>query len=258
MSGYCLVTGATGGLGTELARVAAEAGFDLILSARNSEKLEALAQELRGSSGREVVVVAADLGQPGAAAALWAHASDGRDITLLVNNAGLGIHGPFQDPALAGAQSNVLAVNIVAATELMRAAASEMAAKGRGRILNVASSAAFMPGPSMATYHASKAYLLSLSEAAAMDLDGSGVTVTALCPGPTDTGFFAAGNAKGARALKVAPMADPGAIARAGFRATMAGKRVIVPGLLYKLITFGMRFTPRGLALRITRNYWRK
>ncbi|MEZ5715937.1 MAG: SDR family oxidoreductase [Paracoccaceae bacterium] len=257
MGEWCLVTGATGGIGRELARLAAAEGFDLVLSARGVGRLEALAEELRGS-GRQVVCIAADLAREGEAARLWAEAGAGRDIAVLVNNAGLGAHGPIQDPALAEAQQRVIAVNAVAAGELMRLAAVEMAAKGRGRILNVASSAAFMPGPGMAGYHATKVFLLYLSEAAGADLKGSGVTVTALCPGPVATGFFDQAELRGALALRLLPLAQPDAVARAGWRGMMRGKRMVVPGVLYKLVAFLMRLTPRGMALAVTRLYWSK
>lgn len=244
-------------MGIAFAHEAAARGFDLILSARDMARLRALADELR-DSGRDVICIDADLGQTGAAEALWQEASAGREITMLINNAGLGAHGRFQNPDLADAQRSIVAVNVVAATELMRHAASAMAAAGKGRILNVASSAAFMPGPMMASYHASKSFLLSLSEGASVDLKNTGVTVTALCPGPVKTGFFEAGNAKGALATKASPMADPNAIVKAGMDAAMAGKRLIVPGLLYKLITFSTRFAPRGMLLRMAARFWHK
>ena len=257
MTTYCLITGASGGIGAHFACEAANAGYDLILSARALERLEPLAEELR-ATGREVICIAADLSLPGVGAALWQEASAGREIAVLVNNAGLGVHGAVSDPAIAGQQRDVIAVNVVAASELMMEAARDMAARGRGHILNVSSSAAFMPGPGMASYHASKAYLLSLSEAASVDLKPHGVSVTALCPGPTDTGFFEAGDVTGALALRFLPKARPEAIARAGWRGMMAGKRMVVPGLLYKLIGFSVRFMPRGLLLWVARIYWKK
>ncbi|MCF3594548.1 SDR family NAD(P)-dependent oxidoreductase [Rhodobacteraceae bacterium LMO-12] len=257
MTSFCLITGASGGIGAHLAREAARAGYDLILSARSLARLEPLADELR-AMGRDVVCIAADLSLPDAGAALWQEASSGREITVLVNNAGLGVHGPVSNPGIAAQEQSVVAVNVVAATALMKAAAVEMAAKRRGYILNVSSSAAFMPGPGMATYHASKAYLLYLSEAASVDLKPSGVSVTALCPGPTETGFFDAGNVNGALALKFLPKARPEAVARVGWQGMMAGKRMVVPGLLYKLIGFSLRFMPRALVLWVAQMYWRK
>ena len=215
MAQWCLITGASGGIGGEIARLAAAEGYDLVLSARATEKLEPLAAELRGT-GREVALIAADLAQPGEAARLWEEAGTGRDLAMLVNNAGLGIHGKVQDESIHAAEREVYAVNAMAAAELMKRAAVDMAGKGHGRILNVASSAAFMPGPGMASYHATKVFLLYLSEAAASDLRGTGVTVTALCPGPTDTGFFDRADVRGALSLRLLPTASAASVAGLG------------------------------------------
>ncbi|WP_322865618.1 SDR family NAD(P)-dependent oxidoreductase [Aquicoccus sp. G2-2] len=257
MGKWCLITGASGGIGAALAREAAGAGFDLVLSGRDTARLDGLAKELRGI-GREAVCIAADLAQPGAAEALWREASAGREIDILMNNAGLGIHGPVQAPAIRAQVRATVAVNVVAMTELLMLAAEDMAARGHGRILNVSSSAAFMPGPGMASYHAAKAFSLYLSEAAAVDLKGSGVSVTALCPGPTATGFFDVAEMGGVMALRFLPKATAQAIARAGWSGLMRGKRVVVPGLLYKLIAFSTRFTPRPVLLWSAKLFWRK
>ena len=149
-------------------------------------------------------------------------------------------------------------MNVTAAADLMKLAAVDMAARGAGRILNVASSAAFMPGPGMGRYHASKVFLLYLSEAAWQDLRGTGVSVTALCPGPVDTGFFDAGGMQGALALRMLPKARADVVARAGWRGAKAGRRMVVPGLLYRIIGFSTRFMPRGALVRGTQTYWSK
>ena len=184
-----LVTGASGGLGAELARELARRGHDLVLAARSVAPMEALAAELQ-AGGAVATVIAADLGKPGAAATL-AHdiASRGLVVDVLVNNAGLGALGRFDriDPARIG---EVVQVNIVALTELTRLLLPGMVARGRGRIMLVASIAGYQPGPRMAVYFASKAYVRSLGEALAQELKGSGVTVNVLCPGATATGFF--------------------------------------------------------------------
>ncbi len=257
MPDYCLITGASGGLGVEFARLAAQAGYALILSARSEARLAPLAQELI-AKGTEVHILTADLAQAGAAQALWQSAEAIGPVRILVNNAGLGVHGLIQSPDTWAQDTTLLAVNVTAAADLMKLAAIDMSTRGQGRILNVASSAAFMPGPSMSRYHASKAFLLNLSEAAASDLKGTGVTVTALCPGPTATGFFDAGNVNGALALKLLPKANAASVTRSGWRAMMSGKAVHIPGVLYKIIAFAMRLTPRPLATTIAKLYWRK
>src|ERR1700686_3863053 len=189
-----LVTGASGGIGAELARELARHGHDLVLAARSIAPMEALAAELR-DAGAAATVIAADLSKPGAAATL-AHdiARRGLAIEILVNNAGLGAAGRFDrsDPARIG---EILQVNIVALSELTRLLLPGMSARGHGRVMLVASVAGFQPGPHMAAYFASKAYVLSLGEALAYELRGTGVSVTVLCPGATATNFFtAAGN----------------------------------------------------------------
>src|SRR5258708_3236253 len=199
-----LVTGASGGIGAALARELARHGYDLVLAARGVAAMEALAVELR-QSGTAATVIAADLSRPGPAASLADEiAGRGLAIDVLVNNAGLGAAGRFArcDPARIG---DMLQVNIVALTELTRLLLPGMIARGHGRVLLVASVAGFQPGPYMAAYFASKAYVLSLGEALAYELRGTGISVTVLCPGATATDFFAvagAGNSLMARRLR--------------------------------------------------------
>jgi short-subunit dehydrogenase len=178
-----LVTGASGGIGLEVARVLAGKGYDLALVARSGDRLEALAAELGGAS-----VVVADLSSPSAPAEV---AGAIPDVDVLVNNAGVGAYGLFADADL-GATMAMVALNVGALTELTHRYLPGMLARGSGRILNVASTAAFFPGPLMSVYYATKSYVLSFSEGLAEEVRGTGVTVTALCPGPTATGFQAA------------------------------------------------------------------
>ncbi len=185
---WALITGASDGLGRAFARLAAAEGYDLVLTARREDLLEALAAELRAAHGVTVEVLPADLSREGEAERLWAAASAGRPIAVLVNNAGLGAHGAFADRAEWAREYQSVMVNVVSATVLLKEAVTAMAAGAGGRVLNVASTAAYMPGPWMAVYHATKAHLLSLSEAVAHELRGSGITVTALCPGPRGPG----------------------------------------------------------------------
>ena len=248
-----LVTGASSGIGADLAREFARHGHDVVLTARRVAPMETLATELR-ASGATVTVIAADLSKPGAAASLAAEL-DRRQLSVdvLVNNAGRGAGGPCHESE-ATRVSEMLQVNVVALTELTRALLPAMVARGRGRVLLVASTAAFQPGPTMAVYCASKAFVLSFGEAINYELRGTGVTVTTLCPGPTYTGFTDVANT-GKSVLFTGPMASvmtPAAVARQGYRATVAGKRVDVVGLANKMVAVSGRFSPRALSLPVT------
>lgn len=250
---WTLITGASEGFGREFADLAAAEGRPVILTARQADKLEALARDLRQRHGAEVVVIAADLSQAGAAESLWARACAGRVIDTLVNNAGLGRNGRFADSEGWARERQSIEVNVTSATVLMKLAVGQMVARGRGRVLNVASAAGFLPGPNMAVYHATKAYFLSLSEAVGCEVAGSGVTVTALCPGATETNFFKADNAVKATLLtSLMPLPSAGSVARAGWRAMGRGQRVIVTGIDNKIFTFMPRMMPRRLTTWIT------
>jgi len=248
-----LVTGASRGIGASMARELASRGWGLVLTARSGEALETLATELRSAHRVPVEVVVADLTEAGAPARLEALTEGrGRPVELLVNNAGVGKVGEFveQDPASVHA---TLDVNVVAATELLHRFAPHMARRGRGRILNVASVGAFQPGPLVAVYYASKAYLLSLSEALGNELAPRGVTVTTLCPGPTRSEFHRHAGFRGEATPRGIPMAEPGEVARAGVEAALAGRTVVVPGLVNRLLALAVRLLPRGPLLRATR-----
>lgn len=250
METWTLITGASEGLGVEFARIATKAGRRVILTARSEDKLNALADELRGANA-EVLVIPADLSDAEDVEMLWTKASEGRQIDVLVNNAGLGRNGPFDD----GGWDRELAsmqVNMFALTYLMKQAVPHMKDHGTGRILNVASVAGFLPGPNMAVYHATKAFVLSLSEAVAEELRGTKVTVTALCPGPTKTNFFDDADMDGVRLLKTGLVASADDVALQGWMDSLAAKRVVVPGVNNKLSAFVPRILPRGLATRLT------
>ena len=248
-----LITGASSGIGAALAREAARAGHTLVLTARSETALSALAAET-GGAGR-AQVIPCDLGEPGAAARLWAEVeARGLVIDVLVNNAGMGGGGAFQsaDPARLTA---MVMLNVLALTELARLAVAPMVARGSGRILNVASTAAFQPGPTMAVYCATKAYVLSLSEAMADDLRGTGVSVTALCPGPTHTNFATAADVEGNALFsgKMLPVMSAEAVARFGWQAAMAGRRVAIPGLVNRLLACSAGMTPRFVSNAVGR-----
>src|ERR1700687_5025437 len=227
-----LVTGASGGIGAALARELARHGHDLVLAARGVAAMEALAVELR-EQGAGATVIAADLAKPGAAARLADEiARGGLAIDLLINNAGLGAAGRFDrcDPARIG---EILQVNIVALTELTRLLLPGMIARGHGRVMLVASVAGFQPGPHMAAYFASKAYVLSLGEALSYELRGTGVSVTVLCPGATATNFFTtAGNDNSIMARHLRRMMPAEDVARLGYRGLAAGRGVVITGAM--------------------------
>ena len=247
-----LVTGASAGIGRELAVVLAREGHDLILVARREPELRELADQLRSRYGADSTVVAADLATPDAADVIEAGIGAGRAVDVLVNNAGFGGVGAFagrdRDTDL-----RMLAVNVVALTDLTKRFLPGMLARGRGRILNVASTAAFQPGPFMAVYYASKAYVLSLSQALAEETIGSGVTVTCLCPGVTESEFHTVAGTD-AQPLTAGPltMSAP-SVAEAGYAAMMRGKLIEIPGVHNKVGAQSVRLAPRKVVLKVVR-----
>jgi short-subunit dehydrogenase len=241
-----LVTGASAGIGTELARLLA-ADHNLVLVARRGDILRALAEEFK-PRGAVCHVIPADLADPGAPRAVFdAVAAAGLTVDVLVNNAGFGDLGPFAQADLAK-MLRMIQVNVAALTELTGLFLPGMLARKRGRILNVGSVAGFQPGPLMAVYYATKAYVNSFSEALHSDLRGSGVTVTALCPGPVATEFAQVAGME-ARQFSVGQPMTARAVAEAGLRAMHAGRRMVVPGWKNRLLVFLERFAPRGAVI---------
>lgn len=239
-----LVTGASAGLGAEFARQCRARGDTVALVARRRDRLDALAVELGGAH-----VFAADLMQPGAPARLLAELqAQDLSVETLINNAGFGLAGRFADQP-AERQLEMIALNVTALTELCRLVLPAMLERQRGAILNVASTAAFQAGPNSAVYYASKAYVLSLTEALHEEAKGKGVRVTALCPGPTATEFFeVAGSADGALARLAT---DPKSVVRAGLDGLADGRAIVIPGLRNKLTSQASRFLPRATMRRI-------
>lgn len=254
---WTLITGASSGLGEAFARILACEGRNVLLAARRFDRLEALAAELKDEAGVDAAAIEADLAAPDGARTLWrAATAGGRRVDFLVNNAGLGRHGAFgagteADGGWAREKAS-LDVNVVALTELMNAAVPAMKAAGAGRILNVASLAAFTPGPGMAVYHAGKAYVVSLSRAVGEELRGTGVTVTALCPGATRSEFFDEADMRDARLTKIGKPPSAHDVALYGYVAAKNGWPVAVPGAMNKLGAWTSKVMPAGLVTRLT------
>ncbi|MGA9523834.1 MAG: SDR family oxidoreductase [Myxococcaceae bacterium] len=252
---HALITGATAGIGRELAQVFAADGWSLVLVARRAEVLDEVAAELNAKHGTQTTVIPADLGTPpGVAAVVRAVAEKGIALDALVNNAGYGLAGPFAELD-AEKQVGMIDLNVTGLTALTRAFLPGMIERGHGAVLNVASTAAFQPGPFMAVYYATKAYVVSFSEALSEELRGTGVTVTALCPGYTDTGFAARASEHQRPKLFSGPMGtgDAREVAEFGYRAMKQGKRVAIPGWKNKLGAWSVPFSPRGAVLKTTR-----
>lgn len=244
-----LVTGASAGIGRELAKAFAARGFELILAARGEEALVALARELVAAHAVRAKILPADLSLPGAAEAMVeALAGAGVAVDVLVNNAGVIFEGDFSGIAHEN-HLRLLQVNVVALTSLTHLVLPAMLARGSGRILNVASTAAFMPVPRLAAYAAAKAYVLSLTESLSEELSGTGVTATALCPGFTDTAMV-----RGSQFRKVIPatmIMSPKDVAEVGCAACLKGEAICVPGLANQALTSGAQLLPRKLVRAI-------
>jgi short-subunit dehydrogenase len=247
-----LITGASFGIGLELARIFAREGHNLVLVARSGDKLRQLASELEKAHGTRSLILATDLTEPGAPAYVLDQTTRaGIEVDVLVNNAGFGQYGMFAENDLEECLRQIQ-LNVTTLTHLTRLYLPVMMACKNGAILNVASTAAFQPGPLMAVYFATKAYVLHFSEALANELNGTGVTVTCLCPGPTATEFAKRANATGMRLLKFGSM-DARTVAEDGYRALMAGKPVVISGFKNWLLAQSVRFSPRGLVTSIAR-----
>ena len=248
-----LVTGGSGGIGLELAKVLARNGFDLVLVARKRDTLEAAASQLEGKFDVKARVFAADLRRPEAPQAIFDFLqNENIPIEVLVNNAGFGLGGEFADTKLQR-ELEMIQVNIAALTALTKLFLPPMIKRGSGRVLNVASTAAFQPGPLMAVYYATKAYVLSFSEALSEELRNTNVTVTALCPGPTHTDFADTAEMSSSRLFNSFGIADADDVAKYGFDAMMHGKRLAIPGIKNKILAQANRIAPRALSAKIAR-----
>jgi short-subunit dehydrogenase len=247
-----LITGASFGIGMEFARIFAREGYNLVLVARTGDKLRQLASEFEKAHGIRSLILATDLTDPGAPAYVLDQATRaGIEVNVLVNNAGFGQYGLFAENDLEECLRQIQ-LNVTALTHLTRLFLPVMIACKGGAILNVASTAAFQPGPLMAVYFATKAYVLHFSEALSNELHGTGVTVTCLCPGATATEFHKRANATTMKLLKFGSM-DAHTVAEDGYRAMIAGKPVVISGFKNWLLAQSIRFSPRSVVTAIAR-----
>lgn len=250
MKKTALITGASSGIGWELAKLFAKDGYNLVLVARRRSQLEKLSAELVGKYSITVTVIEKDLSSPASPQEIFDELKKKSiHIDILVNNAGTQVYGEFYKADLEK-ELQLIQVNLVALTHLTKLAVTEMLKKGGGKILNLGSTGSFAPTPLNAIYCATKAYVLNFSEGIAKDLEGTGITVTTLCPGATRTEFARKARIEDVRLFKAMVM-DAERVAQIGYHALMNGKRVVVAGLYNKLIVFSLRLTPRWLILKL-------
>ena len=248
-----LITGASSGIGYELAKIFAENKYNLVLVARREELLLQLGEELKSKHGITAKVIAKDLTQQSVPEDIYNELkSESINIDILVNNAGIGSNGFFWENDR-DKELDTIKLNIFSLTHLTHLFLKDMVSRKNGRILNVASTAAFQAGPLMAVYYASKAYVLSFSEALASELKGKGITVSTLCPGPTITGFQDAAKMHDVRMLNMGMNTDVVEVAKAGYRGLMKGKTIIIPGAMNKFGVLSAKFSPRSMASAIAR-----
>jgi short-subunit dehydrogenase len=246
-----LITGGSVGIGAALADVFAAHGHDLILVSRNQEKLDARGRAIEQQYGVNVVCIPEDLADPhGARRVYEAVAGRGLDVHYLVNNAGVGLYGEFVTTDL-DAELKMIQLNVASVVDLTKRFLPSMIARRQGRILNVASMAAFVPGPWMSVYYATKAFLLSFSQAVDHELKSNGVTMTALCPGPTESEFKVRAGSQRSRLFESFVMDAP-RVARVGYSGMMKGKAVVIPGMRNKLIPVATKMIPRPLVTRLS------
>jgi uncharacterized protein len=248
-----LITGASSGIGLELAKVFSEYRYDLVLVARSKDKLLEIKKELEKNKTK-VTILVTDLTKPGAPTDIHnvIH-KENIFIDVLVNNAGTGTYGLFSKTDV-NEEIKMIQLNITSLTHLTKLFLPEMMARKKGKILNVASTAAFVPGPYMAVYYASKAYVLSFSEALAEELKGSGVSVTCLCPGPTRTGFQKTAHIEETGLIKGKEIMNAALVARLAYDGLVAKKRIVIPGLKNKIAAIAPRLMPRKMLTKIVKN----
>ena len=253
-----LLTGASSGIGRELAWIAAAQGHNLLLIAQSEVELDKVAAEIKAKHAVEIFCLAKDLSRIEAASEIYNYCQEKNwQVDCLINDAGFGDYGFFFERQLEK-QINMINVNVAMPVALCHFFLPGMIKDKRGKILNVASASAFQPGPLMSVYYATKAFALFFSEAIANELKDRGVTVTALCPGPTESNFVAVANAGNNRLLKKHNLPSARSVAEYGYKAMLKGKRVAIPGFGNQFLAFLIRLTPRGLVLKIVRKLQEK
>ncbi len=249
---YALITGSSGGIGYEIAKIFARQKINLVLVARSKNKLEQIQKDFETTFNIEVIIIILDLSQNFAPLTLWDEITQ-KDIKIeyLINNAGIGYWGKFAE-TYNDINESIIDLNIKALTQLTQLALEEMIKRGSGKVMNVSSVVASQPGPEMAVYFASKAFVLNFSAAVNYELKGTGVTVTALCPGATRTGFENNSKLSGSKMFNSFLAANPADVANYGVRAMLKGKSVAIPGFINKILYLSGRFFPRGIVMKVT------
>jgi uncharacterized protein len=248
-----LITGASGGIGLELAREFAKDGYNLVLVARSKDKLEGIAADFAKQYNISATVIAKDLSKASAPDELYNELKmQDIQIDALVNNAGFATYGKFVEIPLEQ-ELQEMQLNMVTLTHLSKLFGKDMVTRKNGKILNIASTASFQPGPLMAVYYATKSYVLSFSEAIANELEGTGVTVTVLCPGPTESGFQERANMQESKLVQSGLMKTDDVAAR-GYAALKRGQTVVIPGFMNQMLALSPRFLPRKMITKTVRN----
>ncbi|UCG82675.1 MAG: SDR family oxidoreductase [Dehalococcoidia bacterium] len=250
---YALVTGASYGIGYELAKIFAKDAKNIVVVARSQDRLEGLKAEIESEYGTSVMVLPKDLSDPNSPQEIFSELEKGSiKVDVLVNNAGFGVYGMFYQTDLQE-ELRLIQVNATSLIHLTKLFLKGMVENGSGSILNVASLCSFMSGPMESVYCATKALVLHFSEALANELQGTGVTVTCLCPGLAKTEFHKRAHMENTKAGK-RKMMDAGTVAEAGYKALKRGQVIVIPGLVYKFGQLFARFAPRGLVTRVVRS----
>jgi len=253
MKKTALITGASGGIGLELAKIHASKGGDLVLVARNEDRLQGIKAELEARYPVKVHIIAKDLAKPDAAIEVYETTKAmAMQIDYLINNAGFGDFGMF-DATDWDKTARMIQLNITALTQFTKLYLEEMLQRGHGNIMNVASTAAFQSGPTMAVYYATKAYVLSFSEAVNNEVSDRGVSVTTLCPGPTESGFQAAAGLEESKLVKGKKLPGSAEVAAFGYAAMLKGTPVAIHGFMNRIMANAVRFFPRQMVVKLTR-----